>query len=101
MWGKMLEKVKEEEFVITHKDLTTNSSITLNCNTEPILIIKANGTIIWNSPNGEIIIEDKAMLGLAFMGTITSLTNNEYDYRLLDQDLYEQYKLFLNSKETK
>lgn len=60
--------------------------------------------IVWNRYTPEkqtIVIEDKQLLCLALLDTVMSLTNNTYDYSLLDPGLYGDYKKFLNSNTRK
>jgi hypothetical protein len=52
---------------------------------------------IWEPEKKVIEIKDKEMLCLALMDVLYTFTNGSFDYELLDKDLYEKYKKFLDS----
>ena len=78
---------------------TPDTLLSIEKDNKEVLRLEANGSIIWQSPKGEVIIEDKKLLHIAFMGCIINLTNMEYDYSVLDKEVYEQYKKFLDTYE--
>ena len=70
-------------------------------NTREILRFEPNGIIIWSiwEPYKRVIkVKDKDMLCLALMDLVYNFTDGVYDYSLLDKDLYDKYKKFLESK---
>ena len=68
-----------------------------------VLGISPKGKITWTiyEPVKRVIeITDQKLLALAFMDVVAKLTSIEYDYSLLDPELYEEYKRFLKSEST-
>ena len=64
-----------------------------------LLKIEPSGSIIWNSPKGEIVINDKPLLGVALMDIVSKLSGSIYDLSKIDKDLYKQYQEFLATGE--
>ena len=86
--------------IVEDYDATDKNSIAFKiAPQEEVLRIEANGVVKWNSPKGEIIIEDKKLLAVAFMAIVHKLTNKEYDLSLLDEETAKDYQEFLDSAE--
>lgn len=62
-----------------------------------LLKIEPTGVIRWNSPKGEICINDKPLLGIALMDIVSKLSGNDYDLSKIDKSLYNQYQEFLST----
>ena len=84
---------------ITLSDDTVLSENTISfCNqSKRLLTIEPDGNIIWDSPKGEIVIEDKPLLGFALLDLVIQMTSSRYDYSLLGEELMEEYTKFLDS----
>ena len=75
------------------------NTITFNSANRFLLKIEPSGSIIWNSPKGEIVINDKPLLGIALMDIVSKLSGSIYDLSKIDKDLYKQYQEFLATGE--
>jgi len=71
--------------------------IKVDTNTE-IFRVEANGNIVWTLNEGEIVIDDKKLLALAFLDMVVNITQMKYDYSVLDPELWKEYQKFLDTR---
>jgi hypothetical protein len=89
------------EFTPKNKTECTDetSAIEFKSNKDTVILkIKNNGNIVWNSPNGEVVIADQESLGVALIGVIAAMTDHIYDYSLISEGLWQKYVKFLESR---
>ncbi len=87
----------------TGNEAPENHIIINTADTKSILEFDPNGNAKWIRYNDDasikevIEITDNKLLMLAFMDTVMQLSCVDYNYELLDKELYKEYKKFIES----
>jgi hypothetical protein len=87
---------------IFHDSFEESGTMVFRSSERVILVLKGDGSVIWNRPDGkeEKITEDGSLLAIALMDVIKQLIKgdypgNPYDYSQLDKKLWKRYRKFL------
>lgn len=65
-----------------------------------ILVLSPKGKITWFLNDKKIEITDKKLLCLALLDIVAQMSLKQYDYSLLDKNLWNKYQKFLETKES-
>ena len=88
-----------EDTLSIHSSIPAHPIVISTSPTKQVLRIEADGNIVWTLFDEEIVIDDKRLLAIAFLDTIVKISGMEYDYSVIDPELWKDYQLFLGVKQ--